>query len=899
MKKIILSSIVILNLLSAQAHSHARQQCGTASMPQEQVMDIKRAVENWLANENRDDPEPVHVLIAWHVIHTSTGAGNITDDAIYTCIEWLNETFLPHFISFTVDSIDRTENDDWFNNWYGNDAWPGMQALNVDPYHYLNIYSANLYADGVAGWSYLGNGFGASDYRQSVNLDFREVQWGNDTNTHEVGHHMGLPHTFNNTCSQDSDGIDDTPRHHEDYLWSCNENLDSCPDDEGNDPVHNYMTYTSSACQYEFTEGQEDWMHYIIEAYHPGYLENSFLVPDLYLDQLTYQNDTDGDGVFNPGDQIRVRANVGNAWGANADSALLVISTEDDRLFILDSTIQFENSIEAGEVSFTLFDWFELYALPDIALGNIQCNINITTNDEENPYEIDIPIEINISLNQYGFPIEGMSIKSSPVVADIDGNMISEIFYGSDNGLLYGFMVAGIEMPGFPFSAGDDIRSSPAVADVDNDGNNEIIFGSNDGILYILSSYGVQELSYYQAGNIVGSPAIVDLDLDGDYEVVFTTQEGNSGKVYAIDHEGNDMDGFPVSINERMMGGAAAGDLDGDGNADIVVCTWDDNIYAIDHNGYIKSGFPVTSTNRFNAPPTLVDLDGDGDLEIVAGNDSGLLHVLHHDGTEMASYDVGDDIRGGISVADLNDDGSYELLFAGYDDMIHVWNPMDGVELDGWPVDMEYNSLTEPVTADLDNDGDLEVVAAMKSGMVYVFHHDATLFNNFPTNLSGNIESSPAIGDLDNDGDHEIIFGTTIGLKVLDIKTDKGDRLSWKLHRGNLDRTGSLAMTLVAVDHEEDIIPKEFYVSPNYPNPFNPSTRIDIQLAERSGLDVKIFDATGRLVNTLINKELDAGYYTVKWNGLDAMGQGMPTGVYFIQVASGVEISTQKMILIK
>ena len=347
------------------------------------------------------------------------------------------------------------------------------------------------------------------------------------------------------------------------------------------------------------------------------------------------------------------------------------------------------------------------------------------------------------------------------------------------------------------------------------------------------------------------------------------------------------------------MVGAAAGDLEPDGNPDIVVCTWDDNIYAIDHTGTIKEGFPVTSTNRFNAPPTLVDLDGDGDLEIVAGNDSGLLHVLHHDGTEMASYDVGDDIRGGISVADLNDDGSYELLFAGYDDMIHVWNPMDGVELDGWPVDMDYNSLTEPVTADLDGDGDLEVVAAMKSGMVYVFHHDATLFNNFPTNLSGNIESSPAIGDFDNDGDYEIIFGTTQGLEVFDIKSDKGDRLSWKLHRGNLDRTGSLAMTLVAVDHEEDFIPKEFYVSPNYPNPFNPSTRIDIQTSERNDLDVKIFDAAGRLVNTLMDEELDAGYYTVKWNGLNAMGQGMPTGVYFLQVRSGVEISTQKMILIK
>ena len=79
----------------------------------------------------------------------------------------------------------------------------------------------------------------------------------------------------------------------------------------------------------------------------------------------------------------------------------------------------------------------------------------------------------------------------------------------------------------------------------------------------------------------------------------------------------------------------------------------------------VKSGFPFVSTNRFNAPPTLVDIDGDGDIEILAGNDSGLLHILHHDGSEMASFNTGDDIRGGISVSDLNDDGFYEVLFTG------------------------------------------------------------------------------------------------------------------------------------------------------------------------------------------------------------------------------------------
>ena len=311
------------------------------------------------------------------------------------------------------------------------------------------------------------------------------------------------------------------------------------------------------------------------------------------------------------------------------------------------------------------------------------------------------------------------------------------------------------------------------------------------------------------------------------------------------------------------------------------------------------TGFPFTSTDRFFNAPTLVDLDGDSDLEIVVGNKRGTLQVLHHDGTEMASYEVGDDIRGGISVADLNDDGSYELLVTSYEDMMHVWNPIDGVELEGWPVDMGSNSLSEPATADLDNDGDLEIVASTRSGMAYVFHHDATLYDNFPANLGGNVESSPAIDDLDGDGDFEIVFGTTNGLRVIDIKEEKGERMSWKLHRGNLERTGSLGMTLVKNDFEGDLTPMEFYVSSNYPNPFNPSTMIDIETVEAGDLIVNVFDAKGRMINNLVNSYLEAGRYSVKWNGMDASGMSMPTGVYFIQVQSGSDMHTQKMILMK
>ena len=82
---------------------------------------------------------------------------------------------------------------------------------------------------------------------------------------------------------------------------------------------------------------------------------------------------------------------------------------------------------------------------------------------------------------------------------------------------------------------------------------------------------------------------------------------------------------------------------------------------------------------------------------------------MHHDGTVFAQYDTGDDIRGGISVCDLNNDGQLDLLFGGYDDKIHVWDPVANELLPGWPVDLGFNILSEPLIADLDGDGQVEV----------------------------------------------------------------------------------------------------------------------------------------------------------------------------------------------
>ena len=895
MNKYLLIAFLPILILS----QNLQRPCATESRTAEQAREMKQLFENYSMENNTRVDDPVHILVKFHVIHASNGDGNVSDENIYEHFEWVNEAFAQHNFVFTVVSIDRTENDEWFVNWDGQEAWPAMQQLAEEPYYYLNAYSADLESMGAWGYSYLGNAYGPSAYQQSINLHYTRVAYGLDTGVHEIGHHLGLDHTFSGSCSITNDGIDDTPAMDENENNSCNENQDSCPELEGLDPVRNYMNYSSDDCRNNFTLGQDDYMGFITTNYHPGYLTHDLWYPNLSIDAISINQDSDGDGIFNPGDTARILINLESLVGITASGVTLNLFTEDERLFVIDNTVTFPDSIPPNTTTFNFLDWFEVYVDPNASLGTITCSVLITTDNQEYPYHNIVPIEIPISLNQAGFPTENFTIKSSPIISDLNSDLSSEIYFGSDNGKFYGFDQTGQLLNGYPIDADADLRSSPAVGDLDGDGQNEIVFGSNDGKLFILNSDGSQNLIYPASGSINGSPALYDLDNNGDLEIIFTTDYNSSGKVYAINYNGENLDGFPVDISEKMLVGAAVADLENDGIADIVVCTWGENIYSLNQDGNIKTGFPFISGKRFNAPPTLADITLDGNLEIIAGNDDGILHILNFSGSELYNFDTGDDIRGGISVADLDDDGSKEILFSGYDDLVHVWNPISGQELEGWPVDLGANSLTEPLVVDLDNNGDLEVVAANKNGVLFVFNHDSSPFGSFPISLGGAVESTPVISDLDRDGDFEIAIGTTMGLKVIDVKTEKGEQPSWKLFRGNMGRSGTLGISMLAINDSEKLAPSQFNVSANYPNPFNPSTSIDIIIIDENNLNVSIYDVSGRLINTLKNTSVLPGSYKIRWMGNDLKGRSMPTGIYFLQVHSGKNINSQKVLLIK
>ncbi|MED5266789.1 MAG: T9SS type A sorting domain-containing protein, partial [Candidatus Neomarinimicrobiota bacterium] len=94
-------------------------------------------------------------------------------------------------------------------------------------------------------------------------------------------------------------------------------------------------------------------------------------------------------------------------------------------------------------------------------------------------------------------------------------------------------------------------------------------------------------------------------------------------------------------------------------------------------------------------------------------------------------------------------------------------------------------------------------------------------------------------------------------------------------------------------------IPDEYSLHHNYPNPFNPSTTILYDIPTAGHTRLLIYDLLGREVATLVNKNMDAGYYTTRWDGRNQHGQSVGAGMYFYHLQSGPYRKSLKMLLVK
>jgi hypothetical protein len=216
------------------------------------------------------------ISVYFHVVNKGTGIsnGDIPAQWITNQMNVLNAAYQDTGWSFKLVSTDRTTNATWFNGCYGTSETAMKNSLHQGSARDLNIYTCNP-SNGILGYATFPSSYNNAPLKDGTVLLYSSLPGGNaapynlgDTATHEVGHWMGLYHTFQGGCNG-GDGVDDTFAE-KSPAYGCPVGRNSCPNRVGDDPIRNFMDYTDDACMWEFTGGQDVRMDNQYTTYRAG-----------------------------------------------------------------------------------------------------------------------------------------------------------------------------------------------------------------------------------------------------------------------------------------------------------------------------------------------------------------------------------------------------------------------------------------------------------------------------------------------------------------------------------------------------------------------------------------------------------------------------------------------------
>jgi len=458
---------------------------------------------------------------------------------------------------------------------------------------------------------------------------------------------------------------------------------------------------------------------------------------------------------------------------------------------------------------------------------------------------------------------------------------------------LFGFIVfnifsviaqdtASIQFKKSNLTLGNSRSFGLAIADVDGDKDNDVFICNyigtsrlwlNEGAgSFTLSSFNMVSTEVHDAG-------IADLNGD-DWADIFVVNHHAQNKIYLNNGAGGFLE------NDQNIGGAndfpqtiQLADVENDGDIDAIIYN-----YGAPNRIWLNNGQGIFSESSIEYGGSnckgllLADFNGDTFLDMFLNMRSAPNQIWLNDGG-------GNFVNNGYSFGnsgesfdskDIDGDGDIDIVICG--GTLSTWlNDGSGTFSPGFTTN-ELASICRLFDADLDGDQDIITVSHQNGNKLWlndgggVFSSAGTVFGNLQTHsisckdLDGDSDIDVVLGQLENTGGNSVYFNESI---------------------------------LVGIDDPKDLRKLNFKLHNNYPNPFNPGTVIEYYLSEPENIKLKIYDITGRIINTLVNDFISAGSHNIVWNGRDKFNNSVSSGVYFYQLNSDSYSETKKIILQK